>query len=629
MKAFEDIYASKAQNTLSLIQGRTTEPQSNAQGTVPSHPKPMKWTTFVKFMVGKGFTVKVATSSVTFAPPNPNFIPITVHKPHPDPILTPMMLSSIADTLENSYGWNAGNFVKRANAAIAAEARVTNVKTLEGAPISKLQRSELSAEAKEFLNCGMDPGTQPKPVKWSTFIRVMGELGFESHDTTGSSVRFDHANPTAHPITIHKPHPDSTLTPIMVLKIVKRLRRYYGPNQEVLFSDTANTVAGSSTNPAALEENQTPAPSSPEEPSTAKYTWFSRLSKQATDSMHQLLRTGEDAGKQPAPMKWDTFVRLMREMGFEHNPNTSGSAARFEPPNSKDHPISIHKPHPDSTLTPIMLIKIAKRLKKYYNWNEDDFVAQTRAALASEKFDNGRENTPEDTARQTQSKHDAKIHYLPMKWDTFVEFMVRKGFQYDPSTAGSSVRFDPSNLSDNAISVHKPHPDSTLTPIMLVKIAKRMKKLYGWTEEGFAAEANTAVLATGSTSPEAREDTFASSDAFQKSLVQWLTVGAGFDTASKTNVSYVPSGLKWETFVTLMTGMGFEVDQTYSAGVRFMPPNVNDPPITLHRPQPDDILTPMMLIKIGKRLQRYYNWDEEDFATQANNAAAIDLEGRE
>lgn len=42
----------------------------------------------------------------------------------------------------------------------------------------------------------------------------------------------------------------------------------------------------------------------------AKYTWFSRLGKKATDSMHQLLRTGEDAGKQPSPMKWETFLRV-------------------------------------------------------------------------------------------------------------------------------------------------------------------------------------------------------------------------------------------------------------------------------------------------------------------------------
>lgn len=116
----------------------------------------------------------------------------------------------------------------------------------------------------------------------------------------------------------------------------------------------------------------------------AKYTWFSRLSKKATDSMHQILRTGEDAGKQPSPMKWDTFVKLMREMGFEYDPSTAGSSVRFDPPNSKDHPISIHKPHPDSTLTPIMLIKIGKRLKRRYGWNEEDFIKQTTEATAAE-----------------------------------------------------------------------------------------------------------------------------------------------------------------------------------------------------------------------------------------------------
>jgi hypothetical protein len=121
-----------------------------------------------------------------------------------------------------------------------------------------------------------------------------------------------------------------------------------------------------------------------DETKNAKYTWFSRLSKKATDSMHQLLRTGEDAGKQPSPMKWDTFVKLMREMGFEYDPSTAGSSVRFDPPNSKDHPISIHKPHPDSTLTPIMLIKIGKRLKRYYGWNEEDFIKQTTAATAAE-----------------------------------------------------------------------------------------------------------------------------------------------------------------------------------------------------------------------------------------------------
>lgn len=53
------------------------------------------------------------------------------------------------------------------------------------------------------------------------------------------------------------------------------------------------------------------APEEPQSNKNPKYTWFSRLSKKATDSMHQLLRTSEEAGKQPAPMKWDPFVKVL------------------------------------------------------------------------------------------------------------------------------------------------------------------------------------------------------------------------------------------------------------------------------------------------------------------------------
>ncbi|RXW24981.1 hypothetical protein EST38_g912 [Candolleomyces aberdarensis] len=125
-------------------------------------------------------------------------------------------------------------------------------------------------------------------------------------------------------------------------------------------------------------------PAEPESNKNPKYTWFSRLSKRATESMHQLLRTGEEAGKQPAPMKWDTFVKLMREMGFQYDPSTAGSSVRFDPPDPRDSPITIHKPHPDSTLGPIKLVQIGKRLKRYYGWNEEDFIRQTREATDTE-----------------------------------------------------------------------------------------------------------------------------------------------------------------------------------------------------------------------------------------------------
>ncbi|KAJ6500171.1 hypothetical protein C8R47DRAFT_1211730 [Mycena vitilis] len=112
----------------------------------------------------------------------------------------------------------------------------------------------------------------------------------------------------------------------------------------------------------------------PEEPKKPRNTWFSRLTKKTTASMHQLLRTSEDETKGMAPMKWDTFVKLMREMGFDYDPSTAGSSVRFDPPNPKDVSITFHKPHPDPTIHPVMLREFAKKLKKNYGWSEADFL---------------------------------------------------------------------------------------------------------------------------------------------------------------------------------------------------------------------------------------------------------------
>ena len=102
--------------------------------------------------------------------------------------------------------------------------------------------------------------------------------------------------------------------------------------------------------------------------------------------------------------------------------------------------------------------------------------------------------------------------------------MTEMGFKIDPSTAGSSVRFDPHNPKDHVrihisssptsenysdlsvhiqpITFHKrmcpsitvrtshspwplAHPDPTLYPVMLKKFGKRLKRNYGWSEEDF------------------------------------------------------------------------------------------------------------------------------------------------
>ncbi|KAG8960571.1 hypothetical protein FRC05_006730 [Tulasnella sp. 425] len=80
-----------------------------------------------------------------------------------------------------------------------------------------------------------------------------------------------------------------------------------------------------------------------------------------------------------------------------------------------------------------------------------------------------------------------------MKWEVFVKAMQGMGFTYDPSTAGSSVKFDPPDKKDSSITFHKPHPDPTLEGVMLLEFRRRLHKQYGWTAEHFAkfeAQAN-------------------------------------------------------------------------------------------------------------------------------------------
>jgi len=103
-------------------------------------------------------------------------------------------------------------------------------------------------------------------------------------------------------------------------------------------------------------------------------SWFSKLSKKRNKLMHQLLNTSENETKGLASMKWDHFAQLMTEMGFKYDPSTAGSSVRFDPPNPRDPPITFHKPHPDSTIHPIMLKEFSKRLQKQYGWQESDLL---------------------------------------------------------------------------------------------------------------------------------------------------------------------------------------------------------------------------------------------------------------
>lgn len=109
-----------------------------------------------------------------------------------------------------------------------------------------------------------------------------------------------------------------------------------------------------------------------------KHTWFSKLGKKTTGYMHQLLRAGDDERR--GAMKWENFLKVMRDMGFSYDPSTAGSSVRFDPPNDGDRSITFHKPHPDPTLYPVKIKEFGKKLKEYYGWDEEDFLKRAAAA---------------------------------------------------------------------------------------------------------------------------------------------------------------------------------------------------------------------------------------------------------
>ncbi|KZT41514.1 hypothetical protein SISSUDRAFT_1117652 [Sistotremastrum suecicum HHB10207 ss-3] len=70
-----------------------------------------------------------------------------------------------------------------------------------------------------------------------------------------------------------------------------------------------------------------------------------------------------------------------------------------------------------------------------------------------------------------------------IRWDRFVKAMEEMGFTVDPSTAGSSVRFDPPDPDASPITFHKPHPDSTLQNHHLRSFGKRLREKYYWVDD--------------------------------------------------------------------------------------------------------------------------------------------------
>jgi hypothetical protein len=71
--------------------------------------------------------------------------------------------------------------------------------------------------------------------------------------------------------------------------------------------------------------------------------WFKKMNRKSAGCLAQILNADKSAKKGGPPMKWDHFVKVMIDMGFEVDASTAGSSVRFQPPDPTLRSISFHK----------------------------------------------------------------------------------------------------------------------------------------------------------------------------------------------------------------------------------------------------------------------------------------------
>ncbi|KAH6914336.1 hypothetical protein BKA70DRAFT_1421115 [Coprinopsis sp. MPI-PUGE-AT-0042] len=347
--------------------------------------------------------------------------PIIIDKPHPDPLLTPVVQQQIGQGLRHHYGWEGHIFLGGGQPFSQADAADGATQHEEAQPGPRLTRSEEAMH--RCLGPKEYPGEAPLLTQWENPSKKTAMEEVEEEEAAGAPAagkkkrkprkrggknkkkpaatagapeeaddvftaspkaaqtkpRLDQSSFGASVSTLNIPVVDpsagqgqSAHSYLKELNQPKEKFNSRGDYAYIFSNSSAETKKGGIKAVSSLygkgKEDQGSM--------NAKNIWFSRLSKKATESMHQLLKASEEVGKPPSPMRWETFLKLMREMGFD--PSTVGSSVRFDPPNPSHRPITIHKPHPDPTLTPLMLRQIGKRLNGYYGWNAEDFVRQTQ-----------------------------------------------------------------------------------------------------------------------------------------------------------------------------------------------------------------------------------------------------------
>ncbi|KIO16311.1 hypothetical protein M407DRAFT_34037 [Tulasnella calospora MUT 4182] len=97
-----------------------------------------------------------------------------------------------------------------------------------------------------------------------------------------------------------------------------------------------------------------------------------KLGRKTVDIFHRLLNPKEKCGQ----MRWAEFENAMQQAGFNVI-QTEGSSVRFDPPAKQARPITFHRPHPDSTMTPDIIRLAGARLKRCYGWTHDSFTSDS------------------------------------------------------------------------------------------------------------------------------------------------------------------------------------------------------------------------------------------------------------
>lgn len=94
-----------------------------------------------------------------------------------------------------------------------------------------------------------------------------------------------------------------------------------------------------------------------------------------SDSLELFLRmfTPSASTKKTASVEWDDLVAAFRDAGC-CMVQRAGSAVAFTREESGWGSVSVHRPHPDPSINPIMLREVGKRIKKYFGWSQDTLV---------------------------------------------------------------------------------------------------------------------------------------------------------------------------------------------------------------------------------------------------------------